>query len=1324
MADVDNSIITIEGGTIKGGVYSSAKGKVKKSLIHIDNSIVESGQTTAFDAKNSASKILDSTPVMDRVINIPILSGSTDNNSGKSENSIVDIKGNVTVGKLLDIDKLYVGTENIKSNLNVTEEQNLTGNNKCGIVYVWDNSTFTIKDEPVNIDAKTNKIVTDKIEENNVVTNNVNAIINKNIDLSKMNMDILKQSVSSKTETVDITYNLDEISKLTVDIESDKTFVSLSNLDYEFTGKADDIAEDETDEQLSSFGIEDETRLEKEQELDIESKDDSDVQSFDENQIMIVAENDEDEIALVASELPSDAIYVSNNSNANDSYTGTAVAPVRTIARAYDLAKNTVSKTICVVGTVAVNNTQTFNSDITILGIDSTATLLRNCTGNLFTVTAGKATFSQIIIDGNSSNSKFSSDSQGSLIYVGSNGEVDIKDSSILQNNTTMTTGGGITNFGETTLEGGSVIKHNYANSGKSWIGGGGIYLGAGTVNIEDATITQNKALVDGGGILVRDGNIVCNGGEISKNSARYGGGLYLGLSQNGQKYFVTLGNVRISENFASIFGGGFMQHRYANVVMEDGVTIENNAVLSSTGGAGAMFYCASDSKLSIKGKIVIMNNWYGANIQYDGDFIKSVENSDSSVQQNIYLNNIDINDYKKDSTVFSVEGALDSNTRIGVTINGNGASNLEGYKVATTEGNYQGSISENDIDKFVSDQGYSLVNITENNKTYMVIGSTKINEVFLKSQGNNTNQGDTPSTAVRTFKRAKSLLSENGTIWVCGEIDVTGTETWTLETEQYGTATVKRWDGNKDVLPAESVNIPENVTPYLENMVNISGNGELILKDITLDGNKQNVKNSIRSAVIVRDTNSKLIMSSGSIICNNDNISTSGEAECRGGGINLINGSLTMESGSEVSGNGSDKCFAGGGIAILGKATLIVDKGATIKNNKVSSYGGGIALYVNSNDGSTINIHEGANIIENTALVSGGGIGIYPANDKAQITISGTFSGNQAPQGSAIDILRANKVNLFDAIITGNITTSDISDDKTRTGGAVYFDGKVLNIKGNTKVFDNINEGSSKQDNIYLKDTKFITIDGALTGEAGSIGVTPSDNSIFKLVAKPGEQYTIADTDKEVLVHDRITNKIDNARYIIYGVSKTGDNISDNLVLGGKMINVTVPTEYLFAGIPNVFGNNIVAPNYKIVNNSQNYKVQVDVAFNNGVEEDNPFNVAATTKLNNSQKGTGNSDNIVLKITKPTSLSDGITNGFFIENDATNTTGTESLIGYNDISGTKVFTLGTLDKAGKTDGKSIGIFTFTGEIPDYDAMDTNLNLHSKFKLILKFTVK
>ena len=183
-------------------------------------------------------------------------------------------------------------------------------------------------------------------------------------------------------------------------------------------------------------------------------------------------------------------------------------------------------------------------------------------------------------------------------------------------------------------------------------------------------------------------------------------------------------------------------------------------------------------------------------------------------------------------------------------------------------------------------------------------------------------------------------------------------------------------------------------------------------------------------------------------------------------------------------------------------------------------------------------------------------------------------------------------------------------------------------------------------------------------------------------------------------------------------------DNIKENLVLEGILINVTVPTEYLFAGIPNVFGDEIVAPNYKITNNSENYKVRVDVAFNNGTEANNPFNVATKAALK-SETGTGDSDSIILNISPSNKLPDGVsTNGFFKENDATDQNGTESLIEYDSNKATKVFTLGTLDKVNKTDGTNVGVFTFTGKIPNYDTLDTDLNLHSKFKLILKFTSK
>ena len=56
---------------------------------------------------------------------------------------------------------------------------------------------------------------------------------------------------------------------------------------------------------------------------------------------------------------------------------------------------------------------------------------------------------------------------------------------------------------------------------------------------------------------------------------------------------------------------------------------------------------------------------------------------------------------------------------------------------------------------------------------------------------GDDENNGNSESTAVKTFARAKELLQKDGEIHVTGTVLVNGTESWSLPEEEYGTAKI-----------------------------------------------------------------------------------------------------------------------------------------------------------------------------------------------------------------------------------------------------------------------------------------------------------------------------------------------------------------------------------------------------------------------------------------------------------------------------------------------------------------------------------------------------
>ena len=107
----------------------------------------------------------------------------------------------------------------------------------------------------------------------------------------------------------------------------------------------------------------------------------------------------------------------------------------------------------------------------------------------------------------------------------------------------------------------GGVIEGNVANGPFSLGGGGGIaHLDtnlASTMTLNGVVIRSNGATDgDGGGIFNR-GVLRMTGGELRGNTARSGGGLqqrHLGALSGGN---VTLADVAIESNVATVFGGG-----------------------------------------------------------------------------------------------------------------------------------------------------------------------------------------------------------------------------------------------------------------------------------------------------------------------------------------------------------------------------------------------------------------------------------------------------------------------------------------------------------------------------------------------------------------------------------------------------------------------------------------------------------------------------------------------------------------------------------------------------------------------------------------------
>lgn len=285
---------------------------------------------------------------------------------------------------------------------------------------------------------------------------------------------------------------------------------------------------------------------------------------------------------------------------------------------------------------------------------------------------------------------------------------------------------------------------------------------------------------------------------------------------------------------------------------------------------------------------------------------------------------------------------------------------------------------------------------------------------------GNDTNDGTTKATAVKTFERAKELAAANPDIQF---INVIGTTSVSGEVSLEGTSAMLRRDPD-----------------FAGYLLQVTGGNTATLKDITVDGNARKA-NATRSLVYVKDatlniqdgtklqnnkltnlgwqqgwggaiyvdgssTGSTVNMSGGAIQNNTANI---------GGGICLDYGNTFNMTGGTIANNhavtgtssGDGGYAAGGGVALMEKYDT-TDKpmtfnfsGGTIEGNSSQDLGGGISL------GSGVSTYSqpilnmtGGTVQDNTSGSCGGGIFVqYGFDEKgsnhASYGVANISSGN-----------------------------------------------------------------------------------------------------------------------------------------------------------------------------------------------------------------------------------------------------------------------------------------------------------------------------------------
>ena len=297
-------------------------------------------------------------------------------------------------------------------------------------------------------------------------------------------------------------------------------------------------------------------------------------------------------------------LYVSNNGNDESGY-GTKESPYKTINKAYDSSSLTNESTIYVMDDITQTETALFdeNKTITLTSYsedDTVNSIIRGdeLTDNLLTLENGNLSLNTITIDGNNV------EAQAALVLVnGENVELNSTSNVVIKNGNnkylySSTTnpkqlGGGICGTAGTINLNNNTISNNQADYG------GGIYANYAELNIINTNVTNNSSISNGGGITSNT-KMTINSSDVSHNSTSGNGA---GIHINGTANITT---TTINYNESEGAGAGFYASN-ATVFINETTKINNN--ITSYSGAGIFL---NKSNCTINNVLIDSNSTIG----------------------------------------------------------------------------------------------------------------------------------------------------------------------------------------------------------------------------------------------------------------------------------------------------------------------------------------------------------------------------------------------------------------------------------------------------------------------------------------------------------------------------------------------------------------------------------------------------------------------------------------------------------------------------------------------------------------------------------------
>lgn len=569
----------------------------------------------------------------------------------------------------------------------------------------------------------------------------------------------------------------------------------------------------------------------------------------------------------------------------------------------------------------------------------------------------------------------------------------------------------------------GGAIRGNAA----SW--GGGVAALGSTFNMYGGVISDNMVSASASGVLLSDKSVMNMSGnaQISNNIAptkwtTSGGGVYIFASTDGEvsNCLYMSDNAKISGNTATS-GGAVYVRKNGQVTMSGNAQISNNTATENGGG------------------VYVENSTF----KIAGGAPRVCDNLCQDVQNNVYLATGNAIRISKLSTFTGKIGVSTQDTPTG--------SNLVTVAAAAVESGAVGSLTEEYVDHISSDK--------ENLYPVLVNGEVKLSA---------------------TVPHRHPVCGET-----CGDSGKHSNQTW------IGVSRLS------DIKSSGNYYLTDNVTLDETWNCNISVNLCLNGKTITGAAGEETIRvakgttltitdcqNEVGKITHAQDNIGRGIMSLGTLILYNGEITKNQIAKGSGAGVYVDGGNFYMYKGS-ISDNKVTINGNGGGVYAKDSTNFVIS-GGSIDSNHAPSSGGGIYYESTISKSVKFNI-SGGNIVRNTAVTgNGGGIWLKSAYGNMRFTMSG-----------------------------GRISNNVAS----KNGGGVYISepyyGKFT-VSSTAQITDNA--GNRNDNNVYLPSGKTILIGSNGLDSSAKIGVTMGqvlDTDKYVAIAKgASNDYTLTAND------------------------------------------------------------------------------------------------------------------------------------------------------------------------------------------------------------------